>query len=101
MALEELSKRLLQLNDIPLKVSTVQALDSGFLSLLLRVLSYIYIRYSYYCKSGSCLQLVTAARLTSVFPPMPHPLAHEKSVATKLRKPISTCINPVEVMIQA
>lgn len=69
VALEELSKRLLQLNDIPLKVSTVQALDS-------------------------------AARLTSVFPPMPHPLAHEKSVATKLRKPISTCINPVEVMIQ-
>lgn len=69
VALEELSKRLLQLNDIPLKVSTVQALDS-------------------------------AARLTSVFPPMPHPLAHEKSVGIKLRKPVSTCINPVEVMIQ-
>ncbi|MCD7454518.1 hypothetical protein HAX54_025139 [Datura stramonium] len=69
VALEELSKRLLQLNDIPLKVSTVQALDS-------------------------------AVRLTSVFPPMPHPLAHEKRVDIKLRKPVSTCINPVEVMIQ-
>ncbi|CAN4080066.1 unnamed protein product [Withania somnifera] len=69
VALEELSKRLLQLNDIPLKVSTVQALDS-------------------------------AVRLTSVFPPMPHPLAHEKGVDIKLRKPVSTCINPVEVMIQ-
>ncbi|XP_059293198.1 uncharacterized protein LOC132046556 isoform X2 [Lycium ferocissimum] len=69
VALEELSKRLLQLNDIPLKVSTVQALDS-------------------------------AARLTSVFPPMPHPLAHEKGVQIKPRKPVSTCINPVEVMIQ-
>ncbi|KAK4346840.1 hypothetical protein RND71_033179 [Anisodus tanguticus] len=31
---------------------------------------------------------------------MPHPLAHEKGVDIKLRKPVSTCINPVEVMIQ-
>nr|XP_016452559.1 PREDICTED: nucleolar protein 6 [Nicotiana tabacum]XP_016452560.1 PREDICTED: nucleolar protein 6 [Nicotiana tabacum]XP_016452561.1 PREDICTED: nucleolar protein 6 [Nicotiana tabacum] len=69
VALEELSKRLLQLNDIPLKVSTVQPLDSAF-------------------------------RMTSVFPPMPHPLAQEKGVDIKLRKPVSTCINPVEVMIQ-
>ncbi|PHT91220.1 hypothetical protein T459_06333 [Capsicum annuum] len=57
VALEELSKRLLQLKDIPLKVSTVQALDS-------------------------------AVRLTSVFPPMPHPLAHEKGVDIKPRKPL-------------
>ncbi|KAM3252383.1 hypothetical protein P3L10_006453 [Capsicum annuum] len=69
VALEELSKRLLQLKDIPLKVSPVQALDS-------------------------------AVRLTSVFPPMTHPLAHEKGVDIKPRKPVSTCINPVEVMIQ-
>ncbi|PHU27029.1 hypothetical protein BC332_05361 [Capsicum chinense] len=55
--IEELSKRLLQLKDIPLKVSTVQALDS-------------------------------AVRLTSVFPPMPHPLAHEKGVDIKPRKPL-------------
>lgn len=100
MALEELSKRLLQLNDIPLKVSTVQPLDSGFLSLL-KCCSYIYASRFYYCKSGLCLPLVTAFRMTSVFPPIPHPLAQEKGVDIKLRKPVSTCINPVEVMIQA
>lgn len=68
-AFEELSKRLRQLNDIPLKVSSVQALDPAF-------------------------------RLTSVFPPAPHPLAYEKGMDTKLQKPISTCLRPLEVAIQ-
>nr|GMC99114.1 nucleolar protein 6 [Ipomoea batatas] len=65
-AFEELSKRLRQLNDIPLKVSSVQALDPAF-------------------------------RLTSVFPPAPHPLAYEKGMDTKLQKPISTCLRPLEL----
>uniref|UniRef100_A0A5B7C9D5 Putative nucleolar protein 6 isoform X2 n=1 Tax=Davidia involucrata TaxID=16924 RepID=A0A5B7C9D5_DAVIN len=68
-AFEVLSKRLRLLSDIPLRVSSVQPLDSAF-------------------------------RLTSVYPPEPHPLANEKGVDLRLRKLISTSIQPLEVMIQ-
>ncbi|PSR88048.1 Nucleolar protein [Actinidia chinensis var. chinensis] len=68
-AFEVLSKRLRLLNDIPLRVSSVQPLDSAF-------------------------------RFTSVFPPRPHPLAVEKSVNLRLQKLTSSCIHPLEVMIQ-
>ncbi|CAK9152397.1 unnamed protein product [Ilex paraguariensis] len=68
-AFDDLSKRLRLLNDIPLKISSVQPLDSAF-------------------------------RLTSVFTPTPHPLAYEKGVGLKLQKFTSTCIQPLEVMIQ-
>ncbi|KAJ4851471.1 hypothetical protein Tsubulata_014141 [Turnera subulata] len=67
-AFELLAKRLRLIEDIPLKVSSVQPLDPAF-------------------------------RSTSVFPPEPHPLAIEKGVP-KLRKPPSSCIQALEVMIQ-
>ncbi|CAN1814116.1 Nucleolar protein 6, partial [Linum perenne] len=41
-----------------------------------------------------------ALRATSVFPPEPHPLAIEKGSAKKLSKLTSSCIQPLEVMIQ-
>ncbi|CAA0839558.1 Unknown protein [Striga hermonthica] len=67
-AYEELSKLLRLLDDIPLKISSVQPLDSAF-------------------------------RLTSVFPPAPHPLAHEGN-QMKMKKPTASCIRPLEIMIQ-
>ncbi|GFQ06850.1 nucleolar protein 6 [Phtheirospermum japonicum] len=39
-------------------------------------------------------------RLISVFPPAPHPLAHEEGCRVKLEKTTATCIQPLEVMIQ-
>ncbi|KAG8383986.1 hypothetical protein BUALT_Bualt04G0070800 [Buddleja alternifolia] len=68
-AYDDLSKHLRLLDDIPLRISSVQPLDSAF-------------------------------RLTSVFPPAPHPLAHEEGIRVKLEKPTATCIQPLEVMIQ-
>ncbi|OVA07033.1 Nrap protein [Macleaya cordata] len=68
-AFEALSKRLRQMEDIPLKVSSVQPLDSAF-------------------------------RSTSVFLPEPHPLANEKGIGRRSQKLFSTCIQPMEVMIQ-
>lgn len=68
-AFNELSKRLRQLNDIPLTISSVQPLDSAF-------------------------------RCTSVFPQQPHPLASQGHVDRKKIKYNSTCIQPVEVLIQ-
>ncbi|XP_043710808.1 nucleolar protein 6 isoform X3 [Telopea speciosissima] len=68
-AYEALAKCLRALDDIPLRVSSVQPLDSAF-------------------------------RFTCVFPPEPHPLANERVVAKKLPKLTSTCIQPLEVMIQ-
>ncbi|CAI9114714.1 OLC1v1015496C1 [Oldenlandia corymbosa var. corymbosa] len=47
---------------------------------------------------SSVQPLNSAFRFASVFPPMPHPLAFEKQV--KLQKLTSTCIQPLEVMIQ-
>lgn len=67
-ALEVLSKRLRLLDEIPLKISSVQPLDP-------------------------------ALSHTSVFPPEPHPLAFEKGVAS-MPKFATTCIQPIEVMIQ-
>lgn len=66
---ETLSKRLRLLSDLPLKVTSVQPLDSAF-------------------------------RFTSVFPPEPHPLAVEKITNKTLNKLTSSCIQPLEVMIQ-
>ncbi|KAL5704638.1 hypothetical protein ACHQM5_023031 [Ranunculus cassubicifolius] len=68
-AFEVLSKRLRNLEGIPLRISSVQPLDSAF-------------------------------RLTSVFPPEPHPTAYEKGAGRKSQKLIPTCIQPLEVMIQ-
>ncbi|GFP95320.1 nucleolar protein 6 [Phtheirospermum japonicum] len=68
-AYDDLSKLLRLLDDIPLRISSVQPLDSAF-------------------------------RLTSVFPPAPHPLAHEEGSRAKLEKMTATCIQPLEVMIQ-
>ncbi|KDP42811.1 hypothetical protein JCGZ_23753 [Jatropha curcas] len=68
-AVEVLSKRLRLIEDIPLRVSSVQPLDPAF-------------------------------RFTSVFPPRPHPLACENSHAPKLHRAFSSCIQPLEVMIQ-
>ncbi|KAB5547640.1 hypothetical protein DKX38_011046 [Salix brachista] len=68
-AFDVLSKRLRLIEDIPLKVSSVQPLDPAF-------------------------------RFTSVFPPEPHPLASEKGNVPRLHKLTSSCIQPLEVMIQ-
>ncbi|XP_057529291.1 uncharacterized protein LOC130807910 isoform X1 [Amaranthus tricolor] len=68
-AYENLSKCLRTLDDIPLRVSSVQPLDSAF-------------------------------RLTSVFPPEPHPLAGEKGSFLRTIKVATTCVQPVEVLIQ-
>lgn len=68
-AFEILSKRLRLLNDIPLRVSSVQPLDPAF-------------------------------RFTAVYPPKPHPLANEKGLGRRLQQSTSTCIQPLEVMIQ-
>ncbi|KMT09405.1 hypothetical protein BVRB_6g128810 isoform B [Beta vulgaris subsp. vulgaris] len=65
-AYEVLAKHLRLLDDIPLRVSSVQPLDSAF-------------------------------RLTSVFPPEPHPLAGEKGF---ISRSVATCVQPVEVLIQ-
>lgn len=43
---------------------------------------------------------IAAFRLTSVFPPAPHPLANEGS-KIRLEKHTPICIQPLEVMIQA
>ncbi|KAL1551276.1 nucleolar protein 6-like [Salvia divinorum] len=68
-AYDDLSKHLRLLDDIPLRISSVQPLDSAF-------------------------------RLTSVFPPVPHPLANKESARIKLEKHTATCVQPLEVMIQ-
>ncbi|KAH6800552.1 nucleolar protein [Perilla frutescens var. hirtella] len=68
-AYDDLSKHLRLLDDIPLRISSVQPLDSAF-------------------------------RLTSVFPPVPHPLANKEGARIKLEKHTATCIHPLEVMIQ-
>ncbi|GAB4846824.1 hypothetical protein Ancab_025831 [Ancistrocladus abbreviatus] len=68
-AYEVLAKHLRSLDDIPLRVSSVQPLDAAF-------------------------------RFTSVFPPEPHPLIKDKGGVVRLQKPTSTCIQPLEVMIQ-
>ncbi|KAJ6378798.1 hypothetical protein OIU78_028927 [Salix suchowensis] len=68
-AFDVLSKRLRLIEDIPLKVSSVQPLHPAF-------------------------------RFTSVFPPEPHPLASEKGNVPRLHKLTSSCIQPLEVMIQ-
>ncbi|XP_050228407.1 uncharacterized protein LOC126677694 [Mercurialis annua] len=68
-AFEVLSKRLHLLEDIPLKISSVQPLDPAF-------------------------------RFTSVFPPKPHPLASDKDYVPRSHKLLSSCIQPLEVMIQ-
>ncbi|KAL8137849.1 hypothetical protein V2J09_003850 [Rumex salicifolius] len=68
-AYEILSKRLRLLDDIPLKVSSVQPLDAAF-------------------------------RFTSVLPPEPHPLAKEKGGSLRSVKLATTCIQPLEIMIQ-
>ncbi|GLJ36464.1 hypothetical protein SUGI_0732270 [Cryptomeria japonica] len=49
---------------------------------------------------SSVQPLDSAFRQTSVFPPMPHPLANEKVQKEWSQKLISTCIQPLEVMIQ-
>ncbi|KAL8507398.1 hypothetical protein ACS0TY_018083 [Phlomoides rotata] len=67
-AYDDLSKHLRLLDDIPLKISSVQPLDSAF-------------------------------RLTSVFPPAPHPLSNKGS-KIKLEKHTPNCIQPLEVMVQ-
>ncbi|XP_022152358.1 nucleolar protein 6 [Momordica charantia] len=69
-AFEVLSKRLRSIEDIPLKVSAVQPLDPAF-------------------------------RYTSVYPSEPHPLAEEKASDPRIqRKVASSCIRPLDVMIQ-
>ncbi|KAJ1692881.1 hypothetical protein LUZ63_009579 [Rhynchospora breviuscula] len=68
-AFETLSKRLKLLDDIPLKVSTVQPLDPAF-------------------------------RHASVFPPFPHPLAHEKLSRKSMESIALTCIPSMDVLIQ-
>ncbi|KAL3525384.1 hypothetical protein ACH5RR_013756 [Cinchona calisaya] len=69
VAFDDLSKRLRLLDDIPLRVSSVQPLSSAF-------------------------------RFTSVFPPGPHPLACENHVDVRMQKLTSTCIQPLQVLIQ-
>ncbi|XP_008790387.2 nucleolar protein 6 [Phoenix dactylifera] len=68
-AFELLAKRLRLLDDIPLRISSVQPLDPAF-------------------------------RHTSVLPPEPHPLAYEKGFDKKPPNFTTTCIRPLEVMIQ-
>ncbi|KAF6136292.1 hypothetical protein GIB67_042777 [Kingdonia uniflora] len=50
---------------------------------------------------SSVQPLDSAFRFTSVFPPEPHPLADVKIVGRKSQKVTSTCVQPLEVMIQA
>ncbi|CAN6462854.1 unnamed protein product [Victoria cruziana] len=68
-AFDVLSKRLHSLDDLPLRISSVQLLDS-------------------------------ASRRASVFPPKPHPLAHEKDVRLGTESVVPTCLQPMEVMVQ-
>ncbi|KAG1341877.1 putative Nrap protein, expressed [Cocos nucifera] len=68
-AFEILAKRLRLLDDIPLRISSVQPLDPAF-------------------------------RHTSVLPPEPHPLAYENDFDRKPPNFTTTCIRPLEVMIQ-
>ncbi|KAM7520198.1 hypothetical protein LguiB_019160 [Lonicera macranthoides] len=68
-ALDVLSTRLRLLKDVPLRITSVQPLDSAF-------------------------------RRTSVCPPHPHPLAYENNVDMRIKVVSSSCIQPLEVMIQ-
>lgn len=68
-ALDVLSKCLRGVEDLPLRISSVQPLDSAF-------------------------------RHTSVFPPMPHPLATNKEKRQYSDILVPTCIQTLEVMIQ-
>lgn len=48
------------------------------------------------------LIIFTAFRYTSVYPPEPHPLAEEKASDLRKQKTFApSCIQPLEVMIQA
>ncbi|WCJ24913.1 Nucleolar protein 6 [Euphorbia peplus] len=51
-------------------------------------------------KVSSVQPIDPAFRFTSVFPPKPHPLAKESGAVPRLNKLISSCVHPLEVMIQ-
>ncbi|KAG0487178.1 hypothetical protein HPP92_009273 [Vanilla planifolia] len=68
-AFEALSKRLQLLDDIPLRISSVQPLHPAF-------------------------------RQMAVFPPEPHPLAYDNSVAIKIPKFVDSCIDTLGILIK-
>ncbi|KAL6542299.1 hypothetical protein OROMI_023901 [Orobanche minor] len=88
---DDLSKLLRLLDDIPLRISSVQPLDSAGDFMI------PFEEEPQLKKEGKTFP---AFRLTSVFPPVPHPLAHEEGSRIKLEKPTATCIQPLEIMIQ-
>ncbi|KAK9164157.1 hypothetical protein Syun_005059 [Stephania yunnanensis] len=99
--IEALSKCLRKLDDIPLKISNMSVrkeassvcqMKSGYLEI-----SWSPARSLHYLFRSFC---GVAFRLTSVFPPQPHPLATAKGTGLKSQKLLSTCIQPLEVMIQ-
>lgn len=76
------------------------ALESAFyvnvgLSGRIVVFWYMILLWSFVAKS----KCITAFRFMSVFPPEPHPLIMEKGLP-RPRKRISSCIQPLEVMLQ-
>ncbi|KAL6551884.1 hypothetical protein OROGR_008038 [Orobanche gracilis] len=108
---DDLSRLLRLLDDIPLRISSVQPLDSDKLVPCSEwnMQRLIGPRLSVDNQSEFELGLnlapfaeirPTAKGLTSVFPPAPHPLAHEEGSRIKLKKPTATCIQPLEIMIQ-
>ncbi|XP_047334495.1 nucleolar protein 6 [Impatiens glandulifera] len=77
---------------IAFSASLMEAFD--ILSKRLRLLSDIPLKIT------SVQPLDPAFRHTSVFPPEPHPVAVEKGVNLKKKQLTSTCLQPLEVMIQ-
>ena len=100
-AFDTLSKQLRLLDDVPLKISTVQPLDPGLAQHLLyslrRILFFTSMKHVTFPFISPFL--MPAFRHTSVFPPEPHPLAYGKS-SQRLPNFATTCIRSMEVMIQ-
>ena len=101
-AFDTISKQLRLLDDIPLKISTVQPLDSGLTQYLFVFFMHdlVFTFLSLYVTFPFVFPFITPAfRHTSVFPPEPHPLAYGTN-SQRLPKCAATCIKSLEVMIQ-
>lgn len=75
--------------------------SSPFSSSLYSMSAYFRVLHSVSPKYCVMLTSTTAFRMTSVFPPVPHPLANKESSRIKLEKHTATCLQPLDVMIQA
>lgn len=101
-AFDTMAKQLRLLDDIPLKISTVQPLDSGLTQYLFVLFMHdlVFTISLIVCDISFVFPFLTLAfRHTSVFPPEPHPLAYGRN-SQRLPKFATTCIRSLEVMIQ-